>query len=91
VFSLLRRLSTLYDAAGCDAAPLLLHARNNQSISPAHRALGSKPAARRYYCRSMGQTDGRTDGWTDRQTDIDPAPHTMWAASLMFDAKPMTG
>ena len=27
-------------------------------------ALSSKPAARRCYCRSNGQTDGRTDGRT---------------------------
>jgi len=43
------------------AAPLLLDARRFQSISPAHMALSSKPAARRYCGRIMGQTDGLMD------------------------------
>jgi len=37
-------------------------ARGYQSISPARRALSSKPAARRCCCGSTGQTDRRTDG-----------------------------
>jgi len=43
------------------AAPLLLDARRFQSISPAHMALSSKPAARRCCGRIMGQRDGRMD------------------------------
>jgi len=39
--------------------------RSYRSISPAHTALSSKPAARRCCCRD-GQTDGRTP---DRYTD----------------------
>ena len=35
--------------------------RSCRSISRAHRALSSKPAARRCCCRSTEQTDGRVD------------------------------
>jgi len=42
-------------------------------ISPAHRALSSKPAGCLCCSRPMGQTDG--------QTDTRPL-HTMWAASI---------
>jgi len=53
-------------AAGAERRRLLHCARSCRLIHPpAHRALSSKPAARRCCCRSMGQTDGRTDGpWT---------------------------
>jgi len=46
-------------------------------ISAAHRALSSKPAARRCFCRSMGRTDGRT---LDRF--IDCTAHVMRTASV---------
>ena len=46
------------------------------------RRILPKPADRRYCCRSTGQTDGRTDRRTpDRY--IDPAQHTMLAASII--------
>ena len=50
--------------------------RRCRSISSAHTALSSKPAARRSCGPMMRQTDGRT---LDRF--IDPAPHTMRAVS----------
>ena len=44
------------------AAPLLVSAGSYYRwISHACGTLGSKPAARRCCCRSMGQTDGQTD------------------------------
>jgi len=52
------------------AAPLLLGACRFQSISPSRTAPSSKPAARRFCDRLMGQTDGRT---FDRY--VDPARH----------------
>ena len=51
------------------ATPLLLNASAcYRSISPARRALSSKPASGRCYCRWMGRTDGRAlDLFTDTQ------------------------
>jgi len=44
------------------AALLLLSAgAYYRSIFPARRELSSKRIARRFCCRTMGQTDGRTD------------------------------
>ena len=53
-------------------------ARSCRSTYPACMALSSKPAGRRCCCRLTRQTDGRT---LDRY--IDPAPHTMRAASII--------
>jgi len=68
---------------------------NNWYVAPAAAAidgylqptltLSSKSSARCCCCWSTGkQTCGQMNGWTDRQRFdryIDPAPHTMWAAS----------
>ena len=54
----------------------LLHGARGRSLSPARRALSSKPAGSQHCCRSMGQTDGRT---LDRYINL--APHTMREAS----------
>jgi len=57
----------------------LLHgARSCRSISPARRALSSKPTGRRCCSRSMGQTDARPF-----------APHTMSAASITSGVCPV--
>ena len=62
VFSLLRRLSTWRYRHFLLSARAYWTARcSSRSISPAGRALSSKPAASRRCCRSMGQTDGCTD------------------------------
>ena len=53
------------------AAERLQHgARSYRSISPACRALSSKPTGRRCCYRSMGQTDGRTDGRTEGRPSV---------------------
>jgi len=39
-----------------------------------------QPVGRHCCCGSMGQTDGRADGHPNRY--IDPAPYTVWAASI---------
>jgi len=62
VFSLLRRLSTWrYRHFLLSARAYWTAQCSNRSISPAGRALSSKPAASRRCCRSMGQTDWCTD------------------------------
>ena len=64
VFGLVPRLSTRHCLhLLCAVAPLLpgAGARRCRSISPAHTALSSKPAAHRCCCRSTGEMDGRSD------------------------------
>ena len=49
-----------------------------------HRTLSSKPACCRYWCGSMGETNGWIDGQTDGRTDaryIDPVTQTTRAVS----------
>jgi len=63
LFSAVNMVLPTFAAERRAAAPLLLGARRCQSISPVvHTALSSKPAARRFCDRLMGQTDGWTDG-----------------------------
>jgi len=52
---------TAFAAERRAAAALLLGARRCQSMSSAHTALSSKPAARHCCGRMTGQTDGRAD------------------------------
>jgi len=79
-FSLLRWL-----LHGAPAARRLQRARSCRSMSPARRALSSKPAARRRCCRSMGQTDRPTDGQTDARPLHKPCS-AYWGSTVSTDA-----
>ena len=81
-FSLLRWL-----LHGAPAARRLQRARSCRSMSPARRALSSKPAARRRCCRSMGQTDRPTDGQTDARPLHKPCS-AYWGSTVSTDDRP---
>ena len=70
---------------GAPAARRLQRARSCRSMSPARRALSSKPAARRRCCRSMGQTDRPTDGQTDARPLHKPCS-AYWGSTVSTDA-----